>query len=218
MDAVTTVLLCDDHPVFRGGLGALFAEVPQIEVVGEAETGEEAVRLARELRPDVVIMDLGLPGMSGVEATRLLLDERPATAVLVLTMFEDDVTIAAALRAGARGYLLKGAPHDQITRAITAVAHGDAILSNGVADRLVRLVGGGATHPFPELSEREAEVLELVAAGHSNDAIATRLFLSPKTIRNYVSSILSKLHVESRAEAVAKARDAGIGGRGETST
>lgn len=213
MNTVTSVLLCDDHPIFRGGLVALFNEVAQIEVVGEAETGEEAVRLACELRPDVVIMDLGLPGMSGIEATRQLLEERPDTAILVLTMFEDDVTIAAALRAGARGYLLKGAPHDQITRAITAVAHGEAILSHSVADRLARLVEGGPTHPFPNLSEREAEVLELIAAGRSNDYITQRLYLSPKTIRNYVSSILSKLQVESRAEVVAKARDAGIGGR-----
>lgn len=211
MSDATSVLVCDDHPVFRGGLCALFDEVPWIEVVSVAENGEDAVRLVAETQPDVVIMDLGLPGISGVEATRRILAERPETVVLVLTMFEDDVTVAAALRAGARGYVLKGAPHEQITRAIASVARGDAILSGDLADRLARLVAGGRRHPFPELSEREGEVLELLAAGRSNDDIALRLYLSPKTIRNHVSSILSKLQVQSRAEAVAKARDAGVG-------
>lgn len=206
------VLVCDDHPVYRAGLCMLFGEVPSIDVVGEAGTGEEAVRLAAEVEPDVVIMDIGLPDISGIEATRRLLAARPGIAVLVLTMFDDDVSVTAALRAGARGYILKGAPHDQVMRSITTVARGDAILGEQVAGRLAGLVGRQHNPVFGQLTQRETEVLELLASGRSNPAIAAQLYLSPKTIRNLVSSILTKLPASSRAEAVAIARDAGIGG------
>jgi DNA-binding NarL/FixJ family response regulator len=208
------VMICDDHPMFRRGLRALFDEVDDIEVVGEAEDGESALRIAAEHEPDVAVMDLRLPGISGLDVTQRLLAQRPGMGVLVLTMFEDDTSLLAALRAGARGYVVKGADHEEIVSAVLAIAHGEAILGRGVSTRLGAMLDtASGPRPFPELTDREFEVLQLVAHGLSNDDIAARLFLSGKTVRNNVSTILTKLGAASRAEAVARARDAGLPGR-----
>lgn len=205
------VLICDDHPVFRGGLRLLLGELG-VEVVGEAATGEEAVTLAAELAPDVVVMDLHLPGISGIAATRAIRTANPGVGVLVLTMLDDDTTLLAALRAGANGYLLKGAGHADVERALAAVANGDLMVAADVAQRLrAGLDGSSSTAPFPALSRREREVLELLARGQPNEQIAAALFLSVKTVRNNVSAIFAKLGVENRAAAVALARDAGLG-------
>lgn len=205
------VLICDDHPVFRGGLRLLLGELG-VEVVGEAATGEEAVSTAAVLVPDVVVMDLHLPGISGIEATRAIRTANPGIGVLVLTMLDDDTTLLAALRAGANGYLLKGAGHADVERALAAVANGDMMVAADVAQRLRAGLGGtGSTEPFPQLGRREREVLELMARGQPNEQIAATLFLSVKTVRNNVSAIFTKLDVENRAAAVALARDAGLG-------
>lgn len=205
------VLICDDHPVFRDGLRLLLGELG-VEVVGEAATGEEAVDTAAELMPDVVVMDLHLPGISGIEATRAIRAADPGVGVLVLTMLDDDTSLLAALRAGANGYLLKGAGHADVERALTAVANGDMMVAADVAQRLrAGLDAGNSLAPFPELSRREREVLELMARGQPNEQIAAALFLSVKTVRNNVSAIFTKLGVENRAAAVALARDAGLG-------
>jgi DNA-binding NarL/FixJ family response regulator len=207
------VLICDDHPVYRRGLGVLLAEIDGIEVVGEAVDGEDALRQAALAAPDVVVMDLHLPGVSGVDVTHELLARRPEMGVVVLTMFEDDTSLFAALRAGARGYLVKGADHEEIQRTILAVARGEALLGSAVSSRLARAVATPSrAHAFPELTPREFEMLRLMTSGLSNQQIAARLFLSPKTVRNNVSSVLTKLHVDSRAQAAARARDAGVGG------
>lgn len=205
------VVICDDHSVYRRGLKDLFDEVDGIVVVGEAADGESAIAVARETTPDVVVMDLHLPGISGVEATARLLAELPATGVLVLTMFEDDTSLLAALRAGARGYVVKGAEHGEIVTGIEAVARGEALLGRAVSARLgAALAAPAGSRPFPELSDREFEILELLARGWSTDRVATHLFLSPKTVRNNISAVLTKLGVASRTEAVARARDAGV--------
>jgi DNA-binding NarL/FixJ family response regulator len=205
------VLVCDDHPVYRQGLRLLLAEFDGIEVIGEAADGEQAVALTSQLHPDVVVMDLHLPGISGVEATQRLLAARPEVGVLVLTMFEDDTSLIAALRAGARGYLVKGADHQQVLRAIHAVACGEVLLGAAVSAQLTAAVSGErGPRPFPELTPREYEILGLVAEGLANHQIASRLYLSPKTVHNYVSNILQKLRVNSRSEAIVRARDAGI--------
>jgi DNA-binding NarL/FixJ family response regulator len=208
------VLVVDDHPMFREGLAGVVESLPWATVVGEAEDGEAAVAEALRTRPDVVLMDLQMPGTNGLEATRRIVEAAPATAVVVLTMVENDEAVAAALRAGARGYLVKGASKQEITRALEAAAHGEVILGAGVgAGVLARLVTrGDALAPFQQLSDREREVLDLVARGLTNGAIAQQLFLSEKTVRNVVSSILTKLPAATRAEAVARARDAGMGG------
>jgi len=209
-----TILIADDHPMFRFGMRARLGAEPDLAVVGEAGSGEEAVELAAKLAPDVVLMDLNLPGINGIEATRLLRESSPAVAVLVVTMFDDD-SVFAAMRAGARGYLLKDAEAEETVRAIRAVANGEAIFSPSVAKRLMGFFA--APRPaipaptFPELTEREREVLELLAQGYTNIAIAQRLFLSPKTARNYVSSIFGKLQVADRTEAIVRARQAGLG-------
>lgn len=205
------VVLCDDHPVYLRGLRVLFAEIDGIQVVGEAADGESAIALATTARPDVVIMDLHLPGINGVEATRQLLADNPELGVLILTMFEDDTSLLAALRAGARGYVVKGADHDEIITAIRAVARGEVLLGRAVSTRLgIALGTSTGDRPFPELTAREFEVLELLAHGLSTERIAARLFLTPKTVRNNVSAVLTKLGVGSRSEAVARARDAGV--------
>jgi DNA-binding NarL/FixJ family response regulator len=210
------VLLVDDHPVFRHGLRALLGALPDVEVVGEATSGSEAVEQAAALRPDVTVMDLHMPGdLDGVEATRRIVAADPNAAVLVLTMFDDDDSVFAAMRAGARGYLVKGADSPDVQRAISAVAEGEAIFGPGVAERVL----GYLTRPlsvrdetmFPELTQREREVLALLAAGRGNNAIASELSLSAKTIRNLVSSIFTKLQVADRAEAIVRARRAGLG-------
>ena len=208
------VVIADDHPLFRDGLAALLAAGPDTELAGTAASGSDAVRLAREVQPDVVIMDLRMPGLNGIEATRRIVGECPAAAVIVLTMLDDDASVFAALRAGARGYLLKGADQEAIRRAIHAVAAGEAVIGAGLAARVLDFlahVPQAATPIFPQLTEREREILELIAQGRANPAIAGRLGLSEKTIRNNVSSILAKLHVADRAQAIVLARDAGLG-------
>jgi DNA-binding NarL/FixJ family response regulator len=209
------ILLADDHPLFRHGLQTLLGASPDLEVVGEATTGEEAVRLAETLQPDLVLMDLRMPGTSGVEATRRILHTSPHIRVLVLTMFEDDASVFTAMRAGARGYVLKDAEKEDLLRAIRAVARGEAIFSTGIASRIVEFFSAtrqiAPKEAFPTLSERERELLHLLAQGQTNADIAARLFLSHKTVANYVSTILSKLQVADRAEAILRARQAGLG-------
>lgn len=211
------VVVADDHPVFRGGLRALLATVPETEVVGEAGTGAEAVEVVLAAQPDVAVLDLHMPQLDGIEATRRIAEQAPDTGVLVLTMFDDDDSVFAAMRAGARGYLVKGADPPDVVRAVLAVARGDAIFGPAVARRLIDYFSASRqaqTPPaFPELTEREREILGLIAQGKSNPAIAHQLFLSPKTVRNHVSSIFSKLHVADRADAIIRAREAGLGRR-----
>ncbi|HEV8635097.1 MAG TPA: response regulator transcription factor [Chloroflexota bacterium] len=207
------VLIADDHPLFRDGLRGLLESVG-IEVVGEAATGEEAVERAEALQPDVVLMDLSMPGTNGIEATRRIVEAMPRANVLVVTMYEDDESVFAALRAGARGYLLKGADQEETLRAIRAVAHGEAIFGPGVAERLIRYFAAPRPEParlFPELTEREVEILRLIARGRTNQEIADGLVLSLKTVRNHVSNICGKLQVADRTQAVLRAREAGLG-------
>jgi DNA-binding NarL/FixJ family response regulator len=215
MSECIRVLIADDHPLFRGGLRSLLESVADMEVVGEATTGEEAIQLARSCGPDVVVMDLNMPGLNGIEATRRILETGEGVHVLVMTMHEDDEAVFAALRAGAHGYQLKGALQAETLRAIRAVANGEAILGPTIAERLQRYL---ATPPsadpadaFPHLTEREIDVLQLLAERRTNAEIAAKLFLSQKTVRNYVSGILAKLQVADRAEARLVARAAGIG-------
>ncbi len=207
------VLIADDHAIFRRGLCALLSAVSDIEIIGEAATGDEAIAQASVLEPDVILMDLQMPGFNGIEATRRILRTSPHIGILVLTMFEDDDSIFAAMRTGARGYLLKGADQTEIVRAI--VDSGEAIFSPSIAQWLIHYFGAlkssSTAQVFPELTEREREVLALIAQGRSNSEIAHRLVLSSKTVRNYVSNIFSKLQVADRAQAIILARDAGLG-------
>jgi DNA-binding NarL/FixJ family response regulator len=211
----TTVVVADDHPVFRAGMVTVLQDLPDVEVVGEAANGQEAIDVVARTSPDVVLMDLRMPDVGGLEATARIRVEHPATAVIVLTMDSDDDSVFAALRAGARGYLLKEADGLDIERAVTGVVRGEAVFGAGVAQRVLGVFAHGRSstaNPFPELTPRELEMLELVAEGLDNTSISRRLFLSEKTVRNRVSTILSKLHAGSRAEMVALARDAGLGG------
>jgi len=209
------VVIVDDHPLYRDGLQALLETHSGTVVLAAVGSGEEAIAAAEELQPDVVVMDLQLPDVHGIDATRRITATSPHIAVLVLTMFEDDDSLFAAMRAGAKGYLLKGASHDAIRRAIRAVAEGESIFSPGVANRLLDYFAGRpagrSQEAFPQLTPSEAEVIELIAAGHPNDAIARRLLLSSKTVRNHVSNIFTKLQVTDRAEAIVRARRAGLG-------
>jgi DNA-binding NarL/FixJ family response regulator len=208
------VLIADDHPLFRDGLRGLLESVGDLEVVGEAASGETAVSLAHSLQPDVILMDLNMPGLDGIAATHRIVHDSPRSAhVLVVTMYEDDESVFAALRAGARGYLLKGASQAETLRAIRAVANGEAIFGPGVAARVMRyFVAPRPAGPqvFPELTEREQEILQLIGQGCSNEAIAEQLVLSLKTVRNHVSNICGKLQVADRAQAVLRAREAGL--------
>lgn len=208
------ILICDDHPVFRFGMRALLETEEDLKVVGEASTGDEAVALARQLRPDVVLMDITMPGMNGIEATRRILDEQSKMGVLMVTMLDDD-SLFPAMRAGARGYLLKGAEGEETLRAIRAVAHGEAIFSPAIAERLTQVIAEPPSEKaktlFPELTPREHEVLALISQGMSNAEIAERLTLSLKTVRNHVSNILNKLQVSDRLQAALRARGAGLG-------
>lgn len=210
-----TVLIADDHQFFRDGVRALLDAQADMECVGEATSGEEAVRLAAETQPDVVLMDVQMPGMSGVEATRQIVSSSPQMRVLVVTMFEDDSLVFATMRAGARGYLLKGARHEDMVRAIRAVGNGDAIFSPTIAAKLVdyfeALEPRRPSRVFPELSSREREILALLVQGHKNAEIADRLVISPKSVRNYVSNIISKLQVADRAQAILRAKQADWG-------
>ncbi|MEU5346523.1 MULTISPECIES: response regulator transcription factor [unclassified Streptomyces] len=209
------VVVADDHPMFRYGLKAALAAGDEVEVVGEAARGDELLAVVDRTTPDVVLTDLAMPGMDGAAATRALLARHPRVGVLVLTMHEDDEALLGALRAGARGYLLKGADRTEIVRAVLSVAAGDAVYGEAVARRIVAFFTGAHRHYaaqiFPELTDRERQILELVATGCGNHEIARRLVLSEKTVRNYVSAVLVKLGVPHRAAAVAKARDAGLG-------
>jgi len=208
------VLVVDDHPLYREGLVTVIATMDGAELVGEAADGVEAIRLAEELRPDVIIMDLNMPVMNGVEATRQITKAVPDVAVLVLTMLEGDESVFAALRAGARGYLLKGADSSEIARALDAASRGEIVFSPAIAERVLSYFAVGRrldSGPFPFLTGREHEILDLVARGLTNAEIARRLFVSDKTVRNHVSNVFAKLHVVGRAEAVARARDAGLG-------
>ena len=213
MTAPIRVLIADDHPLFCDGLATLLTDGAGTDLAGAATTGTEAVELARETQPDVVVMDLHMPGMNGIEATRRIVADCPQAAVLVLTMFDDDSSVLSALRAGARGYLLKGASGKQIRCAIQAVAGGEIIFGGQLAARMVAYFTDTAASPppFSQLTSREHQVLELLAQGRANSAIATRLSLSPKTVRNHVSNILAKLQVTDRAQAIIQARDAGMG-------
>jgi DNA-binding NarL/FixJ family response regulator len=208
------VLIADDHPLFRDGMHGLLDSVAETEVVGEAATGDEAVALARTLFPDVILMDINMPGKNGIDATREILGEHHGAGVLVVTMLEDDDSVFAAMRAGASGYVLKGAEQAEILRAIRAVANGEVIFGPGIARRVMGLFSEPrpAEQPFPELSDREREILERVASGRSNAEIAGELFLSLKTVQNHVSNIFRKLQVADRTQAVIRAREAGLGG------
>jgi len=209
------VLVVDDHPLFRFGLCAALAQRDDIEVVGEAAGGQAAIAAATGTTPDVVVMDLHLPDLGGVEATRAITNANPRIGVLVLTMFDDSESVFNAMRAGARGYLLKGAEPDELVRAVQAVARGEAIFGQSIAAQVLRYFNGlnASTVSFPELTAREREVLELIAAGRSNSEIAQVLSLSGKTVRNHVSIIFGKLRVADRAQAIVRAREAGLGHR-----
>jgi DNA-binding NarL/FixJ family response regulator len=214
MDKVR-ILIAEDSAAFREGLKNLLQWVDEVEVVGEATTGEETVRLGNRLQPDVILMDIQMPGINGIEATRRIINASPHIRILMLTMFEDDESVFAALRAGARGYLLKGALKAEIIRAILGVAGGEAIFGPAVARRLMQYFAAphAATplQAFPELTDRERDILDLIAQHFNNIEIAERLSLAPKTVRNHVSNIFSKLQVADRAEAIIRAREAGLG-------
>jgi DNA-binding NarL/FixJ family response regulator len=209
------ILIADDHPLFRDGLRGLLESVAETQVVGEATNGDEAVELARVLQPDVVLMDIKMPGMNGIEATRAIVDTSPHVGVLVITMYEDDDFVFAAMRAGARGYVLKGAKQAEMLRAIRAVANGEVIFGPGIAQRVIGFMVGPRSgmrpRPFAELTERETEVLSMIALGRTNEEIASHFSLSLKTVRNHVSNIFAKLQVADRAQAVIRAREAGFG-------
>lgn len=213
------ILIADDHALFREGLRALFTALPDVEVVGEAAEGESAVNQVDAVKPDIVLMDINMPGVNGIEATRRILSGHPGLGIIMVTMLEDDASVFAAMRAGARGYVLKGANHDEILHAIRAVAVGQAVFGPAIAARMMNyfrgLKGvprtGDAAQVFPELTEREREVLTLIAQGVSNKEIAEKLVISLKTVSNHITNIFSKLQVADRAQAVIRARDAGLG-------
>ena len=209
------VLVVDDHASFRSGLRALLGTAGDLEVVGEAASAHEAVALAARHQPDVILMDVTMPGGDGIEATRRILEAAPHVAVVILTMDGGDAPVLAALRAGARGFVVKGAPRHELFRAIQAAAAGEALFGVDVARRLAGYLGApfdaAEPRPFPQLTDREREILELIAAGRSNAEITNRLVVSPKTVRNHVSNIFAKLQVADRAEAIVRARDAGLG-------
>jgi DNA-binding NarL/FixJ family response regulator len=209
------VLIADDHVLYREGVRKMLGVAPEIEIVGEAASGDEAIAQALALQPDVILMDLKMPDVNGIEATRRILYASPRIGVLVLTMFETDETVFAAMRVGARGYLLKDADQEEVLRAVKAVNRGEAIFSPAIAERLIHyfavLRPSAADLAFPELTDREREILHLIAQGHSNSEIAERLLLSIKTVQNHVSNIFSKLQVADRAQAIVRARDAGLG-------
>jgi DNA-binding NarL/FixJ family response regulator len=212
----TRVLIADDHALMRDGLRAVLAKMPEVELAGEAATGLEAVEKAIALLPDVILMDIQMPGISGIEATRRILRAAPRTGVIIVSVFADDDLVFAMMRAGARGYVLKEADDEELMRAVRGVANGEASFSPAIAARLIDFFrnlnapAARAADIFPELTAREREILALIAQGKSNNAIAQALFLSEKTIRNYASNVFDKLQVATRAEAIIRARDAGL--------
>jgi DNA-binding NarL/FixJ family response regulator len=211
----TRVLIADDHPLFRHGIRGLLDATADFEAIGEATSGDEVITQADELLPDMILMDIHMPGVNGIEATRRILHAHPQIHVLMVTMFEDDASVFSAMRAGAHGYILKDAQKEDLLRAIRAVSSGEAIFSPAIASRMIAFFN--SAHPaapaqvFPELTEREREILDLIAQGLNNGEVAARLVLSSSTVRNYVSNIFSKLQVADRAQAIVKARDAGLG-------
>ena len=218
-DVALSIVVAEDHPLYRRALVTLLAGTPGWQVVAEAADGAGAVTAAHTAQPDVVVMDLKLPGLDGIEATRRIVAASPHIAVLVLTMYDDDESVFEAMRAGARGYLLKGADQAEIVRAVADVADGGAIFGPSVAHRVIEFFAAPRpmTPPelvFPELTAREHEVLDLIAAGRSNADVAAVLVLSPKTVRNHVSNIFTKLHVADRSAAIVRAREAGLGLQG----
>jgi DNA-binding NarL/FixJ family response regulator len=216
VESTIRILIADDHALVREGLRAVLGSEPDMEVVGEAATGKEVLERAAELRPDVILMDIQMPGINGIEASRRILDASPKVGVVVLTMFEDDESVFSAMRAGARGYVLKGAHPSEILKVLRAVAAGEAYFGPEIAQRLVDFFSTpkppSPAVAFPELTAREREILDLIARGHNNAAIAARLFVSPKTVGNHISHIFTKLQVADRAQAIIRAREAGLGG------
>lgn len=214
---MTRILVVDDHTLFRAGLTALLAAAPDIEVVGEAGAGDEAVALALEQQPDVILMDIMMPGMNGIQATRRILHARPMTGIIMLTMLEDDDSLFAAMCAGARGYILKGADRAEVLATIREIAEGRATFGPAIAARLTRFfrqieaTARQADIAFPDLTERERQVLEMIAQGADNQRISETLVISPKTVSNHISNIFNKLQVADRANAIIKARAAGLG-------
>jgi DNA-binding NarL/FixJ family response regulator len=212
------ILIADDHALFREGLRALFAALPDIEVTGEAADGATAITQVDALQPDLILMDINMPGTNGIEATRHILNTHPKLGIIMVTMLEDDASVFSAMRAGARGYVLKGAHHDEILQAIRAVAAGQAVFGPAIAARMINFFQGLNAVPktgspataFPELTEREREVLVLIAQGISNKDIAEKLVISMKTVSNHITNIFSKLQVADRAQAIIRARDAGL--------
>ena len=211
----TRVLVADDHNLFRYGIKAMLANAEGFEVVGEAASGEEVVEKVAQTRPDVILMDIQMPGINGIEATRRVLEKYPSIGVVVVTMFEDDDSVFAAMRAGARGYVLKGADAEEVLKVVGAVAEGEAHFGPEIARRLMAYFSApkpaAPSEAFPELTAREAELLDLIARGLNNAEIAKRLYVSQKTVRNHVSNIFLKLQVADRAQAIVKAREAGLG-------
>ena len=209
------ILIADDHTLFREGLRSLFASIADTHVVGEAASGEAAMALAESLQPDVVLMDIQMPSLNGIEATRRITQASPHIGVVMVTMFEDDESVFAAMRAGARGYVLKGADQEEMLRAVRCAARGEALFCPAIAARLTRFFAAprptALPHLFPDLTDREREVLDLIAQGRNNEVIADELVISRKTVRNHVSNILNKLQVADRAQAIVRARQAGMG-------
>jgi DNA-binding NarL/FixJ family response regulator len=215
VEGTIRILIADDHAVYREGLLAVLSPEPEMEVVGEAATGKEVVERAAELRPDVILMDIQMPQINGIEATRRILEVDPGVGVVVLTMFEDDDSVFSAMRAGARGYVLKGADPSEILKVLRAVVGGEAYFGPEIAKRLMDFFSTpkpvSPAETFPELTSREREILDLIAQGHNNAKIAARLFVSPNTVRNHISHIFTKLQVADRAHAIVRAREAGLG-------
>lgn len=216
------VLIVDDHQLFRDGLSAILMKVSDIDVVGEAGTGHEAIAQAQALTPDVILMDINMPDINGIEATQQILAEASTTGIIILTMLEDNDSLFAAMCAGARGYILKGADKTEVINAIRAVARGEALFGPAIAGRLTSFfqninndVDNQRVTPFPDLTDREREVLEMIASGENNKDIARQLHISPKTVSNHISNIFNKLQVADRAQAIVKARNAGFGEEGE---
>jgi DNA-binding NarL/FixJ family response regulator len=218
VESTIRVLIADDHAVYRWGLRTLLDSEADMEVVGEAATGKEAVERAAEVRPDIILMDIQMPGINGIDATRRIIEANQEIGVVILTMYEDDDSVFSAMRAGARGYVLKGAHPSEILKVLRAVARGEAYFGPEIARRLVDFFSApkvaSPKEAFPELTSREREILDLIAEGRTNAEIAARLFVSPNTVRNHISHIFAKLQVADRAEAIVRAREAGLGREG----